>query len=81
MNLRLQCTLTLRQAVARSAMRPQVAHHLLLHPRSLLLHLHHFLLRRVVDLVLVRTLPERLLLARLHLLHALLHAFHLPVML
>ena len=31
--------------------------------------------------MLVRTLPERLLLARLHLLHTFLHAFHLPFML
>jgi hypothetical protein len=78
--LRLQRTLTLRKAVARGCVRPQIAHHLLLRP-ALLLHLYHFLLRRVVYLVLVRTLPERLLLARLHLLHTFLHAFHLPFML
>ena len=62
-------------------MRPQVSHHLLLHACALLLHLDHFLLRCVVNLVLVRTLPKPLLLARRHLLYTLLHTFHLPVML
>lgn len=61
--LRLQRALALRKAVARCCMRPQIAHHLLLRCTALLLRLHHFLLRRVVYLVLVRTLPERLLLA------------------
>ena len=47
----------------------------------MLLHLHHFLLRRsTVNLVLVGALPQRLLLSRLHLVDVLLDTFHLSVM-